>query len=399
MKKKQGVLVPILTVVLIGLLAFTTAVGFGPTGTGSAKNIKTGLDLAGGVSITYQAKGDDPSQEDMDDTVYKLQKRVEDYSEEAQVYQEGDDRITVEIPGVTDANKILEDLGKPGSLEFQDESGNVVLDGSDIAGAEGGVTEDSQTGTKQYIVELTLTKDGTTKFADATAANLKKRISIVYDGETISSPVVQAVISDGKAQISGQQSIEEAKELASIIRIGSLKLELDVVNELIFEVSDSADEISIKMENGYQDYLSTKQKDSNLKVSYHSGHHHFEKGPTFTVVLPRQCENLTLDIVVGAGDISMESEAFTARKVNVSVGVGELSVNQISASEKAVFEVGTGDVSILNGQFPKVSIEAGVGDAVFSGSVSNKLEVEAGTGDVNVSLTGTEKSYAFDLSA
>ena len=108
-----------------------------------------------------------------------------------------------------------------------------------------------------------------------------------------------------------------------------------------------------------------KQKDSALKVSYHSGHHHFEKGPTFTVVLPRQCENLTLDIVVGAGDISMESEAFTARKVNVSVGVGELSVNQISASEKAVFEVG----------------------------------VEAGTGDVNVSLTGTEKSYAFDLSA
>ena len=79
-------------------------------------------------------------------------------------------------------------------------------------------------------------------------------------------------------------------------------------------MSDSVDEISIKMENGYQDYLSTKQKDSALKVSYHSGHHHFEKGPTFTVVLPRQCENLTLDIVVGAGDISMESEAFTARK-------------------------------------------------------------------------------------
>ena len=227
MKKKQGVLVLILTVVLIGLLAFTTAVGFGPTGTGSAKNIKTGLDLSGGVSITYQAKGDDPSQEDMDDTVYKLQKRVEDYSEEAQVYQEGDDRITVEIPGVTDANKILEDLGKPGSLEFQDESGNVVLDGSDIAGADGGVTEDQTTGSKQYVVELTLTKDGTTKFAEATAANLKKRISIVYDGETISSPVVQSVISDGKAQISGQQSIEEAKELASIIRIGSLKLELE----------------------------------------------------------------------------------------------------------------------------------------------------------------------------
>ena len=227
MKKSRGILVLILTAIVTVFFCYTAAVGIGPTGTGAMKNIKTGLDLAGGVSITYQAKDSNPSSEDMSDTVYKLQKRVEQYSTEAQVYQEGSDRINVEIPGVTDANKILEDLGKPGSLEFQDESGNVVLDGSDIAGAEGGVTEDSQTGTKQYIVELTLTKDGTTKFADATAANLKKRISIVYDGETISSPVVQAVISDGKAQISGQQSIEEAKELASIIRIGSLKLELE----------------------------------------------------------------------------------------------------------------------------------------------------------------------------
>ena len=216
----------IVAVLLVGLV-LTAFFGLNGKGYGSTYDIDLGLDLAGGVSITYQAKGDDPSQEDMDDTVYKLQKRVEDYSEEAQVYQEGDDRITVEIPGVTDANKILEDLGKPGSLEFQDESGNVVLDGSDIAGADGGVTEDQTTGSKQYVVELTLTKDGTTKFAEATAANLKKRISIVYDGETISSPVVQSVISDGKAQISGQQSIEEAKELASIIRIGSLKLELE----------------------------------------------------------------------------------------------------------------------------------------------------------------------------
>ena len=69
MKKKQGILVLILTAVVIGLLAFTSAVGFGPTGTGAAKNIKTGLDLAGGVSITYRVKGDDPSQSDMDDAI------------------------------------------------------------------------------------------------------------------------------------------------------------------------------------------------------------------------------------------------------------------------------------------------------------------------------------------
>jgi len=226
MKKKQGILVLVLTVIVIGFLAFTTAVGFGPTGTGAAKNIKTGLDLSGGVSITYKAKGDEPSQEDMDDTIYKLQKRVSGYSEEAQVYQEGADRINVEIPGVTDANKILEDLGKPGSLEFQDSTGETVLDGSDIADAKGGITEDQMTGKKQYIVSLTLTKEGTKKFAEATEANLGKAIAIVYDGETISAPTVQTVISDGKAQITGQQSIEEANELASVIRIGSLKLEL-----------------------------------------------------------------------------------------------------------------------------------------------------------------------------
>lgn len=226
MKKKQGILVLILTVIVVGLLAFTTAVGFGPTGTGAAKNIKTGLDLSGGVSITYQVKGDNPSQADMDDTIYKLQKRVEGYSEEAQVYQEGDDRINVEIPGVSDANKILEELGKPGSLEFQDENGNVVLNGSDIADAQGAVSQDPDTGVKEYVVSLTLTKDGTEKFAKATEENLNKAIAIVYDGETISAPTVQNVISDGKAQINGQKDIDEAKELASIIRIGSLKLEL-----------------------------------------------------------------------------------------------------------------------------------------------------------------------------
>ena len=226
MKKKQGVVVIILAAVLIGLLIFTTAVGFGPTGTGSAKNIKTGLDLAGGVSITYQAKDENPSSEDMSDTIYKLQKRVENYSEEAQVYQEGSNRINIEIPGVSDANAILEELGKPGSLEFTDAEGNTVLDGTDVETAEGGITQD-ETGNNQYVVSLQLTTEGSKKFAEATEANLGKQIAIVYDGETISAPTVQSVISDGKAQITGMSSIEDARELASTIRIGSLSLELE----------------------------------------------------------------------------------------------------------------------------------------------------------------------------
>ena len=126
MKKSKGIVSLVLIAALLGLLGFTCWQGFGSSHTGSARNINLGLDLAGGVSITYQAKDKNPSAEDMKDTIYKLQKRVEQYSTEASVYQEGDDRINIEIPGVSDANKVLEELGKPGSLVFQDADGNTV---------------------------------------------------------------------------------------------------------------------------------------------------------------------------------------------------------------------------------------------------------------------------------
>ena len=95
MKKNKGILSLILTAVLVVLLGFTVLVGFGKTGTGAMKNIKLGLDLAGGVSITYQAKEENPSAEDMSDTQYKLQQRVQNYSSEAEVYQEGGNRVCI----------------------------------------------------------------------------------------------------------------------------------------------------------------------------------------------------------------------------------------------------------------------------------------------------------------
>ena len=226
MKKSRGVWSLIATTLLIVLLGFTTIVGFGKGKIGSAKNITLGLDLAGGVSITYQAKDKNPTSEQMSDTIYKLQKRVEQYSTEATVYQEGDDRISIEIPGVTDANKILDELGKPGSLVFQDSEGNVVLEGTDVKTASAKTTQDEMNN-KEYIVELILTKDGTDKFAKATAENLGKQIAIVYDGKTISNPVVQSEIDGGQAYIDGMASYEEAENLASTIRIGGLQLELE----------------------------------------------------------------------------------------------------------------------------------------------------------------------------
>ena len=156
MNKKKATWTMVLMVLLLAASVFTAAVGWGPTGTGSAKNIKLGLDLSGGVSITYQAVEDNPSAEDMADTVYKLQQRVDQYSTEASVYQEGGNRINIEIPGVSDANAILEELGKPGSLTFQLEDGTVVLDGNQVESAEAGVQNDSM-GNSQHVVSLSFT--------------------------------------------------------------------------------------------------------------------------------------------------------------------------------------------------------------------------------------------------
>ena len=225
MKKSRGVIVMLLTVLVIGALGFTCINGVDSTGSGAAKNIKLGLDLAGGVSITYEAEGD-PTKEQMKDTVYKLQKRVEGYSTEALVYQEGSDRINIEIPGVSDANKILEELGKPGSLEFQNEDGETILAGTDIKTAEAGTQSNSTTGSKDYVVQLTLTDEGAKKFAEVTEANIGKRLPIVYDGEVISAPTVQSAITGGEAYITHLESFEAADNLASTIRIGALSVEL-----------------------------------------------------------------------------------------------------------------------------------------------------------------------------
>lgn len=225
MNKKKGIISLILMAVVIIFLGFTTAVGFGKTGTGAMRNIKLGLDLAGGVSITYQVEDENPTAEQMSDTIYKLQLRVEQYSTEASVYQEGDDRISIEIPGVTDANQILDELGKPGSLEFQTSDGESVITGADVQTASVQSGQDDM-GNAEYSVELVLNNEGTQKFADATEANIGQPISIIYDGETISSPTVQSAITGGTAYITGNFTYEEADNLASTIRIGGLQLEL-----------------------------------------------------------------------------------------------------------------------------------------------------------------------------
>lgn len=226
MNKKKAKISLVLLAVITIFLTYTVTIGIGKTGTGAMRNIILGLDLSGGVSITYEASGDeDPSAEDMSDTIYKLQQRVQGYSTEAQVYQEGSNRINIEIPGVSDANAILEELGKPGSLEFRLTDGTVVLTGNQVANAEAKQQQDNM-GNREFVVQLELTEDGTKAFADATSENVGNVIQIVYDDNVISAPRVNEAITGGTAIISGMANAEEAQNLASSIRIGSLSLEL-----------------------------------------------------------------------------------------------------------------------------------------------------------------------------
>ena len=223
-KSKAAVILAVILAAFVGL-AYYASIILSSTGIGEDMSIPLGLDLSGGVSITYQVVDENPSAEDMSDTIYKLQKRVDSYSTEASVYQVGDDRITVEIPGVQDANQILEDLGNPGSLEFQMPDGTVFMTGDMVEDAQGATTTDRY-GNKQYIVSLKLTDEGAKIFGEVTSENIGKNLPIVYDGETISYPRVQSAITGGEAQITGMSTFEEADNLATQIRIGSLSLQL-----------------------------------------------------------------------------------------------------------------------------------------------------------------------------
>ena len=289
MKKSKAIVILLCAVLLLAGITYVDILGVGEDKAGSAQDIKLGLDLAGGVSITYQVVGDEePSAADMAETINKLQKRVERYSTEALVYKEGLDRINIEIPGVSDANAILQELGRPGALYFiahVDEEGNenysmqmvtgadgsagygyvlnksieeleadgsIVLLGTDVKDAQAGATRDAMQNA-EFVVNLTLTEEGTQKFAEATREAYERNndtIAIYYDGEFVSVPAVQAVISNGTAQINGMAGVEEAESLASTIRIGGLNLELEELHSKVVGAQLGVEAISTSLKAG-----------------------------------------------------------------------------------------------------------------------------------------------------
>ena len=247
-KSKAAVILAVILAAFVGL-AYYASIILSSTGIGEDMSIPLGLELSGGVSITYQVVDENPSAEDMSDTIYKLQKRVDSNSTEASVYQVGDDRITVEIPGVQDANQILEDLGNPGSLEFQMPDGTVFMTGDMVADAQAANQTDTY-GNKEYVVALKLTDEGAKIFGEVTSENIGKNLPIVYDGETISYPRVQTAITGGEAQITGMADFEEAETLATQIRIGSLSLQLSELESSVVGAQLGSQAISTSLKAG-----------------------------------------------------------------------------------------------------------------------------------------------------
>ena len=232
-ERNKGLIKLILILLVTVAFAYFAVNGFDTAGNGGAKSIKRGLDLEGGVSITYETVNPNPSAEDLADTRYKLQKRVEAYSTESEVRQEGTNRISVDIPGVTDANKILQELGNPGSLSFMNSAGEVLMTGDVVTSAQAGYTTNQTTGATEYLVQLTFNEEGAALFKDLTEQYLHDYIYIVYDGEVVSAPIVQSVISGGSCQIENISSYDEAAVLATTIRIGALPLELQEVRATV----------------------------------------------------------------------------------------------------------------------------------------------------------------------
>lgn len=233
--KRNSVLTILVFILALALGAFTTVKGLGKYHIGAAENIILGLDLAGGVSITYEIEEKDATDQEISDTRTRLQQRADVYSTDSNVYMAGSDRISIEIPGVTDAGKILEELGKPGALEFLDtenyqkfvsgEEYEACVTGSDVKNAAAAI--DNSGTIKENVVQLAFNDEGTKKFAEATAANVGKPIYIVYDGEVVSAPNVNEAINGGSAVINGMKDSEEAEKLAETIRIGALPVTLN----------------------------------------------------------------------------------------------------------------------------------------------------------------------------
>ncbi len=188
------------------------------------ENVKLGMDIQGGVTVVYEVQEKEGSdfQAGIEQIIKIFESRLyaKGYSE-AQITQQGDNRIRVEIPDIQDDN-VTELLGTTGKLEFKDDKGNVVCTGDQLkqayyAGVDG----------SNYIVSIEFNDEGAKKFADATTAAKanKSYIAIYLDDMEYSKPTVNEAILDGKAVITCG-SHEDAENMAIVLQSGAMPLDI-----------------------------------------------------------------------------------------------------------------------------------------------------------------------------
>ena len=210
------------------VMTFATILGFAFYAKPVAFSIRQGLDLQGGTHVVLQAV-DTPDAKVDDDALNRvvkiIERRVNELGlTEPTIQRQGKDRIIVELPGVKDPDKAIAMLGRTALLEFRDVTGKTVLTGKDLKNSKAHVGQNNQA-----VVGLEFNEDGAKKFAALTAQNIGKPISILLDGDVLTSPVVQEVITGGNAQISGSRNVEEAEHLAILLRSGSLPVKVEVM--------------------------------------------------------------------------------------------------------------------------------------------------------------------------
>lgn len=245
---------------VIAIFAITTLIGVSTqngdittTYVHGVKDIRLGIDIQGGVDVTFEPAGDvDATDEQMDAALEKIKTRlVSQGINDSDTYVDyKSDRIIVRFPwqaGETDFDpeQAVKELGETAQLTFRYgtetttnedgetvPAGEVVLTGDDVKSAGTGATQDDTTKEATWMVTLDLNDSGTEKFYNATSALYQDngKISIWMDNTMISAPSVNAVISDGKATISGNFTYESAKELADKINAGALPFALETTS-------------------------------------------------------------------------------------------------------------------------------------------------------------------------
>ncbi len=242
---------------LILAIAYTAAIGFdlGTNRIGDVGNtINLGLDIEGGVVVVFEAQTEKTGtdlEELMTQTIEVISRRVNAMGlTEPNITKQGEKRIRIELPGVSDAQEALSIIGKTAQLEFRlVDDGEFALSGmtSDMFKSEFIVGGDSiekaftSLGDKsQYSVSLEFNAEGAEAFAKGTeeafvttVAGRARQIAILLDDEVISAPVPSTIIRDGKAQITGSFTLAEASLLSSLIRGGALPAELEEVQTSI----------------------------------------------------------------------------------------------------------------------------------------------------------------------